>query len=123
MALQKLPTRRQRMRQLAVGLAGLVFLPAVIAWTSVAFPAWAANMTASMPFNEVYRVVDIKGVSNFHEVELTSASTTTDVAVWVKTKALAKRDWNTGDTVCLRGRSSTFGTIIESISKEVANCS
>lgn len=125
MALDALPILREKIKLSFGGLAGLVLITAGLAWTFIAFPILAAYLLAFQPYAEVYRVDRLEAVSIRYDVWMTNPDTGEEVALRQSAEQVSKqrRDWNPGDMVCARGRTSVFGTLIESLSRDLAACS
>src|SRR6266853_720697 len=119
MAMEKLEKRRERIKQTLLSLVGLILVSSTLAWTSIAFSVWATALIASAPFAQRYRVGDIRAVSSFYDVSLTGLSGNQEVALRLTPERMQQRNWATGEIVCVCGRSSIFGTIVESIGNDV----
>lgn len=103
------------------GVAGLIFFAALAAWTCNLIPAWYSQLFAHTPMQGVYHVVAVKSVSNFREAHLIAnrKAFTLPLAAGELAQARLKR----GDMLCIRGRTTFTGGIVESISKEIDSCS
>ncbi len=116
MRMAQLATRKERIKQTALGLCGLLLIPFMIAWTSIHLAAWVAYFVSSTPFEETYGIMDMKSVTAGYSFDMYSRSTGEEVTLRVP---LA---WGSGlrvgMTVCAQGRSSAFGTMIESLKQQ-----
>jgi hypothetical protein len=110
MAMDKLDSPSARLKNTVVGLLGLIAIPAAFAWSTAFYAAWAAYLLSHQAFSETYRIVDVRAVSNYWELDLEATSTREQVALPVRTHA-----WRAGEVVCAHGRSSALGFIVESI--------
>jgi hypothetical protein len=116
MAMDKLESRGARLKNTAIGLFGLIAIPAIFSWSSVVYAAWAAYLLSHNPFLEAYRITDVRAVSNYYELDLEGTSNRQQASLPVRKNAFDDGGWRVGDVICARGRSSPLGTIVESIS-------
>lgn len=125
MAMDGLPSRKERIKQTLLGSLGLVAVPAGLAWTLIAFPILAAYLSASQPYAEVFRADYLKAYGNRYDLWMTHPATGEEVALRQSREQVSeqRRGWNPGDLVCARGRTSVFGTLIESLSRDLSACS
>ena len=120
-------TRVRRMKAAVFSLIGLVLIPGGLAWTSIAFPAWAAEVFARTPYVHVYYIEDIKVRSGpvwstLFDLDLTSISTK-PVTLRLNRSRYESNHWKTGEWICVLGRTSIFGTIIDDTSRYLGRCS
>lgn len=113
MRMAQIGSGKERIKQTALGLCGLLLIPLMVAWSSIHLTAWVAYFVSSTPFEEEYDILDIKSVTAGYSFDMYSRSTGEGVTLRVP---LA---WGSGlrvgVTVCAQGRSSMFGTVIESL--------
>jgi hypothetical protein len=118
--------RSTRLKLVAGVVGAQVIFAATAAWMSIGFPAWAAQLFATRPYAEVFEVRDVSGHGRIW-------SRTFDIAVSdVKQQVVCirlprwlyepGRPWRPGDNFCVKGRTSMFGTAIDSISKDSSLC-
>lgn len=106
-------TKKERVKQAALGLAGLLAITFMMAWTSIHFVAWVAYLVSRTPVEKSYGVMHINSVTAGYSFDLRSRSTGEEVSLRVP-PAWAS-GLRVGMTVCAQGRSSMFGTVIESL--------
>jgi hypothetical protein len=95
------------------GRPRLLLLPAGIAWTSIHLSAWAAYFVAQTPTTLSYHVVDkVPKGANF-VLEMRGAPASGSVFLYVPSRTAS--NLQPGKVVCARGRSSLFGTLIDSL--------
>lgn len=126
-AMSNLRTRKDRIKATAWGLLGLISIPATIAWTSVAFPAWAANLLANERYVKAYEISDItvrSGAvwSTLFDLDLMDPSTKESAVLRLRRSQYDQSLWKRGEHICVQGRMSMLGTIIDNVSREVHNC-
>lgn len=114
MAMSKFRGRRARFKQAFGGGAGLIFISAGLAWTAVYFSAWAANLFASDDFAQAYQIVNKKAASRYLDIEMVDLATGKSASFRSTIIQLSEDYWGVGNTICVRGRTSMFGTIVES---------
>lgn len=119
MRMAQIDSRKERITQTALGLGALLVIPLMVAWSSIHLVAWVAHLAANEPFAQTYQILDRKSVTAGFSFDMYSRSTGQEVALRVP---LA---WGSGlgpgMNVCAQGRSSMFGTVIESLRR--AECS
>lgn len=113
MRMAQLGSRKERVTQTMLALCGLLLVPAMIAWTSIHLVAWVAYLVSGSSFQEAYQIIDKKSVTGGLSLEMQSRSTNDEVSLRVRTQWGA--DLRSGMVVCAQGRSSVFGTVIESL--------
>lgn len=123
-AMAGIQSRRERVKQTLLGFLGVIGIPAGLAWTLIAFPILAAYLSASQPYAEVFRADYLKAYGNRYDLWMTHPTTGEEVALRQSREQVSeqRRGWNPGDMVCARGRTSVFGTLIESLSRDVSHC-
>jgi hypothetical protein len=119
-------TKRDKVKFSAWLIVGIFFLPGIMAWFSLAIPIWLARFTAVEPFERVYKITEVTSRGGtwyrFFDLELVDqASGDTATLPLVRAK-YDEQHWQAGEVFCAKGRTSVFGTIISSLSKEIADC-
>jgi hypothetical protein len=99
---------------------------------SIGVPAWVAYYTASEPIMQVYQiqVVTERGGPGFtgrFDLGLSDPVSGDEVVLPVKRTdypetMYARPIWRVGDTLCVRGRTSFFGTIIDKTERNTDRC-
>ena len=117
MAMEKLDNGIARVLNTLIGVFGLIAIPAIFSWASVFYAAWAANLLSRDAFSGTYRITDVRSVSSHYVLDLEGKDNHEEAALPVSRNALKSSNWRTGDVICARGRSSAFGTMVESISR------
>jgi hypothetical protein len=113
MRMRELRSRRDRLFQRMAAGFGVVLLPAGLAWTSINFAACAAQLFATAPFAASFVVVDSTAVSSGWSLELSDRQRGETVSLYLDPDRAAT--FHVKDAVCVRGRSSAFGRITDSI--------
>lgn len=113
MHMAKLGSKTDRIKQTILSACGLLLLPAAVSWTSVYFTAWAAYSVANSPFAETYRIVDKQPTTRGFALEMRNHATDSTVSLRVSSELAG--DLRSGTIVCASGRSSAFGTVVESL--------
>lgn len=127
MAIKAAANRTEKVKITLWSVVGLILLPAGLAYTSIAFSAWIVKLTAVQKFSQIYEVHSVLSRSGavwtrYYEIELLDISSG-EIAYLPSTKdGYEKHLWNPEDQVCLIGRTSIFGTIIDSINNDIARC-
>lgn len=121
-AMSNLHSRKDRIKTTTWGLLGLILIPATIAWTSIAFPAWAAKLLATEKYEKSYEITDItvrSGAvwSTLFDLDLTDPLTKERVVLRLRRSQYDQSHWRSGEHICVQGRASMFGTIIDDVSK------
>jgi hypothetical protein len=116
-------SRTERVKRTSVSIAGMILIAAGFACSTIQFPIWAAYLTASRPFARTYTVVRVRTLggpvwTTMFDVTLSSADYVGTVNLTLTRRTYDQGSWQSGDVVCVRGRTSLFGTIAESTSRE-----
>lgn len=123
-----LSSRGERLKAGLIGVVGLFLVSGGIAWTSVAFPAWATKLFATDVVVHQYVVHEITRRSGpewstLFDLELTDARSGESVVLRLpRAQFELNRRWKPGDSICVRGRKSLFGTIVDSTSRDERSC-
>jgi hypothetical protein len=115
--MRQLP-HRQKAHERAGLVVGLLLLPAAFAWMSIHLAAWAAAFTARQPFQQPFTILEIRMQSRGHDLQLWSGPR--GESAWLYAPGPMAENVREGDMVCVRGRTSAFGSIVDSI--EPARC-
>ena len=118
-AMSRIREKTGRIHYAVWGVLGAILLPAGCAHFAYVVPAWAANAVATEPFAGAFRIDDIRKRSgprrtSFYEIYLLDHAGDALVLPY-SAAAVEAREWRAGDTVCLHGRTSIFGTIVRAI--------
>jgi hypothetical protein len=111
-------SRREKLVLTLKMLAGLLFLPAGVSWLSVYLAACVAKVSAEEPLEQTYAVMDIRRVRAGDEFQLSSVPDGEDA--WLYWRGREAQKFRSDRRICLHGRTSFFGTIIDSI--ESSDC-
>jgi len=119
-ALSKLPGRWQRLHLILVAVAGLFIVAGGLSWSSIAYPAWITRLCAEQSFVKSYEITSMTSYPNTFRGRTYVLSLVDEKAAEVVelplSDALVDDQTFTGKKwLCARGRTSMFGTIIESI--------
>jgi hypothetical protein len=125
-AMNNLPVGKERVKATAWGLLGLVLIPGTLAWTSIAFPAWATQLFASERYAHVFQINDItvrSGAkwSTVFDLELTDASGE-KVMLRLSRSRYEMNRWRSGEDICVIGRAWMFGAIVDGTSRDLDRC-
>lgn len=117
-----LPTRRKRWLSVLTFLAASALMCAFVAWSATIYPAFAAELTAATPFAQTYTVENIRvrggfDRTAFFDLALRPRNGSDQVGLNLGYFSDDKHQWKRGDTICARGRTSIFGTIIDATSR------
>jgi len=115
-------SRGEKLKHLAGALFGAVLCSALLPGASNYVVVWAAHWVAADRFAASYQALDVKGLSNVFEVTMASLPNGQEVRVRQTREHLDRGQWRVGDHVCVRGRTSLFGAIAESIERDNGNC-
>lgn len=126
-AIENAGSKKERSRVVIYGIGGCLLCPAGIAWTSIAFPAWAAQLVADTPYSHIYHIDDItlrsgSKWSTLFDLEMSSPALE-PVTLRLNRSRYELNHWKSGDSICVMGRTSVFGTIIDETSRELSRCS
>lgn len=127
-ALTKGLSARKRYLSAAKVLVALMVMSGLISYMSSAFSALAAYVMATTPFARTYDVLDVKSFrasrssTTRYDIQLMRVPGPERVSLRFTDTALSGRDWAEGARVCVVGRSSLFGTIVESVSRNLSAC-
>ncbi len=122
MRMVQLTDKRTRVKETLVGGVGVPFISVMIAATAIDFTAWAAFLAPGEPVAHTYAVVRIKAVGSKYDVVLHDTRSGEQVTLRQSGNHLANRDWRVDDVVCVRGKTSLFGTTIDSVARNSNNC-
>lgn len=113
MRMAQLGSKGERVKQTVLALCGLLLIPAMVAWTSIYLVAWVAYLVSGSPFEESYQLIAKKRATGGLSLEMQRRSTNDEVTLRVPTEWAT--DLRPGMVVCAKGRSSAFGTVVESL--------
>lgn len=127
MRMKQFSTKKEKTRATAWALFGLMLIPGTIAWTSIAFPAWAAELFASEPYRHAYQVMEVKARSGpqwsaLFELSLEDMSGGEPVTLRLNRRMYDEHRWKRGEMICVKGRASIFGTVIDATSTDIQQC-
>jgi hypothetical protein len=130
--LKKYTDKEERFRMIFSFMIGVPLFSWFLASTSIGLPAWLADLTASDPFTDVYRVEAITerggpGFTGWFELELRDPTSGRTVMLPLKRTDYAETMysqpiWRVGETLCVRGRVSFFGKIIDKSASNADRC-
>jgi hypothetical protein len=126
-AMNRLPDRKSKLKETAWGVAGFLLLTGGFAWTSVSFPAWAANLLATTAFERTYQINDITTRSGpvwrtLFELKLSDTKTGEEVELPLTRRRYETHHWKIGESICVKGRTSIFGAIADGETRDVESC-
>ena len=125
-SMNKLPVGKERVKATAWGLFGLLLISGGLAWTSTAFPAWATNLFATERYAYEYSIADITKRngpvwSALFDLQLIGAEGD-EVTLRLNRIRYERNRWKTGERICVLGRTSVFGTIIDDTTRQLSRC-
>lgn len=99
-------------------LSGIVFMPAALAWTSIAFPALATSVFAQQPFARNFSLLAVRRDRVWLNLRLKGSRGPVNLRI---------RDTNVdtigaAQEVCVIGREWPLGAIADRVSIETASC-
>ena len=103
-----------RVKQILFSLVLFVVFSAALAWSTWGIPACAAYFYSKQPVTKEMVVNKLKGAGN-SGVDIGLVDKLDSVQYSLKQPGYLSLGvpWNIGDTVCAKGRTSYFGTIVE----------
>ena len=116
-----LPSRRERLKRILLTAVAFPAFSAMLSWTFIEFPIWAAELTASTNFSQTYTVTKISERSGpvwstlFDLTLVKDESETVDLRL--NRRRYEEHHWKSGDVICVRGRTSVFGSIADTVTK------
>lgn len=111
-------SRAGKIKETILGLAGLVLLAFFFSYSSLGVPAWATEIFARKEYLGRYVVEDI-GVgggpvlTTVFKLQLRDPKTGEKVVLPLRRRLYEQFPAEVGESVCLRGRTWIFGTVIE----------
>lgn len=118
MRMRTFRTTKERIKENAWLAFGSLLICGTLAWTSVAFTAWGAQLFASERQEGAYQIEEItvrSGPSSRALFDLTLVDPTSGHTVVLRlTRSRYERgQWRERDRICITGRTGLFGTIID----------
>jgi hypothetical protein len=116
-----LPSRREKIKRILLTIVAFPALSAAFSWTFIAFPILAAELTASTLFSQTYTITEIRARGGavwstlFDLTLVKDASETVDLRL--NRRRYEAHHWKVGDVICVRGRTSIFGSIADTVTK------
>lgn len=125
-AIKNLSIGKERIKATAWGLLGLVLIPGTLAWTSIAFTAWATQLFASERYAHIYRISDVtvrSGAkwSTLFDLDLIDTSGN-KVMLRLSRSRYERNRWKSGEDICVIGRVWMFGAIVDETSRHLDMC-
>lgn len=116
--MKKVSSSKDKAKLIAVLSVGLVFIPAIISWTSIAFPAWVTKLMATEAYLQSFKVskVNNRGSSGV-DLVLLGRDKSEQVTLHLSNSRYREQHWKVGNEICIEGRTSAFGTISDYESK------
>ena len=117
--MNQLPTKGKKFKVTLWIIFGIILIPGGIAWTSAAISAWAANIIATESFAQTYQVTDITVRSGpvwsrLYDLDLVNITKQEKkVILRLGRSQWEHHEWKSGDRICVQGRTSLFGTIVD----------
>jgi hypothetical protein len=120
-------SRRKRVTTTAWGVAGLLFVPGFLAHVSYVAPAWAAELLSHEPWRKTYQIVEIKARSGpvwslCYECYLVEARPRGEAVLPLRPSVVEQAHLRPGGTICVKGRTSMFGTIVTDVTTTQSGC-
>lgn len=117
-AINRLPTRSEKVKQTLWGLFGWVLISSGIVWTSVGITAWATHIFSQKHYTNSFQITKIKarsgtGWSRIFDLGLIDKTTDEKVTLRLNRARFEQNHWKVGEEICVKGRKSIFGTIID----------
>src|SRR5579864_3574875 len=128
--LAQIPSRTGRIKTAALLIAGSIYMPLVLAWTSAFLAASAAQLSVepfAQQFARAYRIEDIDSWggplwSRVFELRLRDPITGDPVSLPLRRQLYEANNWKPGEMVCIHGRRSIFGEIADVTSRNLTAC-
>jgi hypothetical protein len=120
--MDSLPSQRERIRRSVVAIFAMPAICAGIAYSTIEVPAWIAYVTASVPFSHTYVVTQIKHLGGplwtaRYDLTLSEIDREKSVNLILTRQPYLKDHWGLGYVTCVQGRTSVFGSIVQSMLK------
>lgn len=98
-----------------------------IAWTSIAFPAWATMLLANESVAKKYEVADITTEggpmwSTRFDLQLTDIESQEVVSLLLTKARYEQHKWKRSEMLCALGRRAVFGTVIDTTTSDIERC-
>jgi len=122
MAMRGVASRGGRVKQTVLGATGVLAISAGIAWSSIAFPAWATQLFAQRPVALKERILEVKHASGGYTFRLWDSASAEENSLFVSWGAYDRGRWREGDEICLRGRTWMFGVVVDSLNRVRDGC-
>jgi hypothetical protein len=122
MVMASIASRSARLKQIGLAVAGALLISAMVAWSSVAFPAWGTQLLAQKPLVMKARVLEIKHASGGYTFQIWDPVSAEEGSLFVSWSTYDRKPWREGDEICLQGRTWPFGTVIDSLSLVQDGC-
>ena len=123
--MDQITSGRERAKRILITIVGVPTLAAMLSWSFIEFPIWAAEITASTPFAQAYSVTEIRqqGGSLWRAVYMLTLIPENGESVDLQLDSWRyhQHPWKVGDVICVRGRTSMFGTIMETTQRGVCS--
>lgn len=128
--LVQIPSKVRRIKTAFLLVVGSVYIPWGLAWSTVFLTASAAQLLVppfAGSFTHTYHIEDIDTWggpmwTKVYELKLTEPSSGAVVSLPLKRYLYEEHNWKPGEPICVRGRQSIFGTIIDATSRNLAGC-
>lgn len=117
---------KERVSALGWLFLGVLLIPWGVAWTSVAFSAWIAHLYAAEPYQKIVTVSNVKGrggakwSKSFDLYVVDSKGG--EVILRLNRAHYEEHRWRGGEKMCMVGRTSLFGTIVDHAGPDLSKC-
>jgi hypothetical protein len=108
----------ERIKESAKAVVGFAFFSLSFAWLSLGIPAWATEIFARKEYLGRYVVEDIgvgggPTLTTVFKLQLRDPKTGEKVVLPLRRRLYEQFPAEVGESVCIRGRTWIFGTVIE----------
>lgn len=120
--INRMTSRREKVRLTVMSLLGIPAICAAIAYSTIEVSAWSAYVAASSPFSHTYVITRIRHLGGplwtaRYDMTLSEIDRAGIVHLILTREPYLRGQWKTEDVTCVHGRSSIFGSIVEVIRK------
>ncbi len=108
--------RLDKIKKVTPMLFGAIFLVGGVSWTSIGISAWAANLFSATPYMQCFQINKVKSRGTLgYDLKMSQQRNGNSLSMRLSRPNYTIYRLEPGDEVCVEGRTSLFGTIIDHI--------